>query len=139
MTHEFATAANSESIGGPSEQLGRAFAEAVSRKDFGRVESLLDPEIDFQALTPRRTWQASAHAEVVGEILPTWFDDSDHIDQLAAVDTGAVGDRAHVAYRFHGHTDDGPFVVEQQAYYTTRDGRIDWMRIVCSGFRPREA
>jgi hypothetical protein len=26
--------------------------------------------------------------------------------------------------------------VEQQAYLSTRDGQIDWMRVVCSGFRP---
>ena len=36
-----------------------------------------------------------------------------------------------------GHNPDGPFVVEQQAYYEERDGRIGWMRVICSGFRPR--
>ena len=30
---------------------------------------------------------------------------------------------------------DGQFVVEQQAYYMQRDGRISWMRVLCSGFR----
>ena len=30
-----------------------------------------------------------------------------------------------------------PFVIEQQIYYTERGGRIDWMRMMCSGFRPR--
>jgi len=34
-------------------------------------------------------------------------------------------------------TQDGPFIVEQQAYYTERDRRITWMRVLCSGFRPR--
>jgi hypothetical protein len=28
-------------------------------------------------------------------------------------------------------------VVEQQVYYTSRDGRINWMRVLCTGFRPR--
>jgi hypothetical protein len=27
-------------------------------------------------------------------------------------------------------------VVEQQAYYATEGGRIAWMRVLCSGFRP---
>ena len=27
-------------------------------------------------------------------------------------------------------------VAEQQAYYSTTDGRISWMRVLCSGFRP---
>jgi hypothetical protein len=33
-------------------------------------------------------------------------------------------------------TQDGDFVVEQQAYIEERDGQIGWMRVVCSGFRP---
>jgi hypothetical protein len=32
----------------------------------------------------------------------------------------------------------GSFVVEQQAYYTERDGQITWMRVLCSGFRHAE-
>lgn len=66
--------------------LGEAFAEALSRKDFDGVASLLHPEISFR-----------------------------------------------------GHNADGPFVVEQQAYLEVRDGRIGWMRVLCSGFRPRSA
>ena len=59
----------------------------------------------------------------------------DHVDELVAVETDAFADRQRVAYRLRGHNDDGPFVVEQQAYFTERDGRIDWMRVLCSGFR----
>ena len=59
----------------------------------------------------------------------------DHVDEVVAVATDAFADRQRVAYRLRGHNDDGPFVVEQQAYFTERDGRIDWMRVLCSGFR----
>jgi hypothetical protein len=31
---------------------------------------------------------------------------------------------------------DGLFLVEQQVYLEERDGKIGWMRSVCSGFRP---
>ena len=48
-----------------------------------------------------------------------------------------MADRERVGYRFAGHNEDGPFVVEQQAYLSERDGRIDWMRVICSGMRPR--
>jgi hypothetical protein len=27
-------------------------------------------------------------------------------------------------------------VFEQLAYFTESDGRIDWMRVICSGMRP---
>jgi hypothetical protein len=32
--------------------------------------------------------------------------------------------------------DDGQNLVEQQAYLSERDGRIGWLRIMCSGYRP---
>ncbi|HTU28873.1 MAG TPA: hypothetical protein VMF07_05805 [Solirubrobacteraceae bacterium] len=41
-----------------------------------------------------------------------------------------------MSYRFRGVNPDGPFVIEQQAHYTESDGRITWMRVLCSGFRP---
>ena len=71
------------------------------------------------------------------EILTTWFEESDVVEEVLAVETGGVADRERVAYRFAGMNPDGPFVVEQQAYYTQRDGRIDWMRVLCSGYCPR--
>jgi hypothetical protein len=44
--------------------------------------------------------------------------------------------RALAAWRFAVATPDGPHLVEQQAYCSTADGRISWMRVLCSGFRP---
>ena len=117
--------------------LGRSYAEALGSKDFDRIRSLLHPEIDFRALTPRRPWEASDADKVIGEILRVWFDDSDELERVVMIDTDAVADRDRVAYRFEGHNSDGPFVIEQQAYYTERDGQIGWMRVLCSGFRPR--
>ena len=34
------------------------------------------------------------------------------------------------------HNPEGDFLVEQQAYLTSRDGQIEWMRVLCSGFQP---
>ena len=116
--------------------VGRDFAHALADKDFGRVGGLLDPAVDFRGLTPNRQWEASSADQVVSEVLPAWFEDSDLIDELVAVESGTVGDRGRVAYCFNGHNDDGPFVVEQQAYFTVAEGRIDWIRVLCSGMRP---
>jgi hypothetical protein len=84
--------------------LGEQFARALAAKDFTRVTELLHPEVDFRGMTPGRFWEATGPAQVVDEILTSWFEDQD--------------------------------VVEQQAYYSTTDGRISWMRVLCSGFRP---
>jgi hypothetical protein len=116
--------------------LGKHFAEAVAAKDFDRVAELLDPDVDFRGITPNRFWEASDPSSVVSDVLEHWFEPSDHIEELVAVESGHVADREHFSYRVRGHNPDGPFVVEQQAYFTERDGRIDWMRVLCSGFRP---
>lgn len=117
--------------------LGSAFAEAVGRKDFAGVIDLLAHEIDFKALTPRRNWEASTPQAVIDDALSQWFGDHVELERLISIETGSVGDRERVAYRLHGRNEDGPFVLEQQAYYTEADGHIDWMRVLCSGFRPR--
>lgn len=122
------------SVAGSS--LGVEFAEALAAKDFDRAGRLFDPEIDFRGLTPNRTWEASSAAEIVTEILPLWFEPSDQIEELVSIEDGAVADRRRVAYLLRGRNPDGPFLVEQQAYFAVGDGRITWLRVLCSGFRP---
>lgn len=117
--------------------VGRAFAAAVARRDFDELATLLHPEVDFRALTPRRTWEAATPDEVL-DVLRTWFGPAT-VEQVLAIDSSAVGDRQHVAYRLRGVRDDAPFVIEQQAYFDVRDGRLAWVRLVCSGFRPPAA
>ena len=119
--------------------LGEWFADALSRKDFDEVTALLHPDVDFCGLTSRRVWEASDAKSVVDDILMSWFEPSDELERLVSMQTDAFADRARVGYRLEGHNPDGPFVVEQQAYYEERDGRIGWMRVMCSGFRPRSA
>ena len=108
----------------------------MTAKDFARAGELLDPEVDFRALTPNRAWEASGAEAVVSGVFPVWLEESDEVQELLDVETGRVSDRERVAYRFRVRNGDGEFLVEQQAYYTERDGRIDWLRILCSGFRP---
>ena len=117
--------------------LGKAFAEALARKDVAGVAAVLDPEIDFRGLTPSRSWEASGADAVLELVLSQWFEYSDEIEEVASLDTDAFADLQRVAYRFHVRNPDGSFVVEQQVYYTERDGQITWMRVLCSGFRPR--
>jgi hypothetical protein len=118
--------------------LGREFAEALGAKDFDRITKIVDPEIDFRGLTPSRSWEASSADQLVAEILTSWLEPSDHTEAVFDVETDEFADRHRVAYAVRGHNDDGPFQFEQQAYFTEHDGRIDWMRVVCSGFRPAD-
>jgi hypothetical protein len=116
--------------------LGADFAAALAAKDFERLRGLLHPEIDFRGLTPRHVWDVSDPDAVVTQVLRRWFEDSDEIEALERLETDSVGDRERVGYRFSGRDPDGRFVVEQQVFLAERDGRIGWMRVLCSGFRP---
>jgi hypothetical protein len=119
-----------------SPSLGEQFAQALALKDFERITDLMHPEIDFRGLTPRRNWEASEPGEVVSNVLRTWFDDSDEIEALEHLESDSFADRERVGYRFRVRDSEGLNLVEQQAYLAARDGKIGWMRVLCSGFRP---
>ncbi len=73
---------------------------------------------------------------VVDEVLRSWFDDDDQIEEVLGLDTARLLDRERVGYRLAVSNPQGSFLVEQQAYYETGGGSITWMRVLCSGFRP---
>lgn len=118
--------------------LGEQFAQALAEKDFERILSLFDPEVDFRGVTPRRFWKAENPQALVGDVLQTWFDDSDQIEALEKLETDAFADRERVGYRLRINNPEGHFLVEQQLYLSSDNGRITWMRSLCSGFRPVE-
>lgn len=117
-----------------TDNLGASFARAVAAKDHDRVRQLLHPDLDFRAMTPGRVWEAGTPDDVV-DALQLWFEDSDHIEGIDALETDRFADRERVGYRFRVRNADGEHVVEQQAYLTELDSRIGWLRIMCSGFR----
>jgi hypothetical protein len=120
--------------------IGEQFARAFAAKDAGALRDLLAPDVDFRALTPYKFWESDSAAEVVDNvILGHWLERADHVDALESVEHDVVVDREHVGYRLRGTNGDGPFVLEQQAYYTVADGRIAWLRIMCSGYRDPRA
>jgi hypothetical protein len=116
--------------------LGSDFARALAAKDSSRLLDLMHPEIEFRGLTPSRSWEADDRDAVVAMLLGQWFEDEDEIEALEQLESDTVADRERVGYRFSVSNPDGRYLVEQQAYLSARDGRIGWMRVVCSGYRP---
>jgi hypothetical protein len=120
-----------------TETRGELFARALAAKDRDLLCRLLADHIDFRGMTPQRLWEGTTPAEVVdGIVLGHWFEPADHIQELCSVASGKLADREHVAYRLRVRNAEGEFLVEQQAYYRVTGGRIDWMRVLCSGYRP---
>jgi hypothetical protein len=116
--------------------VGGRFARGLAAKDSASIRDLLHPEIDLRGLTPNRSWEAVGPDAVLELLLRDWFEDSDEIEAIDHLETDAFSDCERVGYRFRVNRPTGRSLVEQQVYLTARDGRIDWMRIVCSGFRP---
>ncbi len=116
--------------------LGAAFARALAAKDPDRLRDLLHPEIEFRALTPRRSWEANDPEATIAILLGTWFDESDKIEAIEQLDSDAFADRQRVGYRFSVSNPEGQFLVEQQAYLSEHDEQIGWLRVLCAGYRP---
>ena len=116
--------------------LGTDFAHAFAAKDADRIRELVHPEIDFKALTPNQNWEASDRDKLVSMLFDEWLEDSDEVQGIESVETDSFSDRERVGYRLAVRCPDGNFLVEQQAYIEERDGKIGWMRVVCSGWRP---
>jgi hypothetical protein len=118
-----------------TQTLGVEFAQAVAAKDHDRIRALLHDEIDFQAMTPRRVWDAAGPDDILSAI-GTWFGEGDEIERLEALETDSFADRQRVGYRLKVRNDGGLHLIEQQAYLSERDGQIGWLRIMCAGYRP---
>jgi hypothetical protein len=120
-----------------TDELGIRFVKALATKDRPGLLDVLDPAVDFRALTPSRFWEVDSAQTLVDDVLlGKWFDPSDHIDALADLQTGSVGGRNRVSYQLMVTNSDGPHLVEQQAYYDVVDDRITWLRIMCAGYQP---
>jgi len=120
----------------PPVALGAEFARALAVKDSSRMLDLMHPEVTFRGMTPNRTWEASDPDQVISVFLGHWFEDKDEIEGVELIESDAFADRQRVGYRFRVRNPDGRFLVEQQVFLSARDGRIGWMRVLCSGFRP---
>ena len=117
--------------------IGERFARALSNRDHDGLKCLLAEQVDFRAMTPSRFWESSDPAVVVDEtILGTWFSPARGSVELVALQVDSVGPVDRVGYRLELEGPDGHLQVEQQAYLRSEGGRVEWLRIMCTGFLP---
>jgi len=118
--------------GGP----GVAFAQALAAKDAGGMIALLAPDIDFAAITPGQYWESRDARSLIDEtFFGEWLEPRDVVTSIVSVTTSSIGPREHAFYRLALTNPDGEFEVEQHAYFDVVDGRIAWLRILCSGYQ----
>jgi hypothetical protein len=122
-------------MSGAAPELARAFVDAIVSKDRARLTDVLDPEVDFRGLTPNYEWRGTTPEEVAEIVLGNWFEPTDHVREIIAVEVEPFADRHHLSYRFRVENDEGMHVVEQHGFLDAADGHITRMSVVCSGFR----
>jgi hypothetical protein len=117
--------------------LAHRFTAALATRDAAMLRSLFGSEVDFRALTPGRLWEADTPDALINDvILGSWFEPSDVIQRIESVQHGQVGTRTRIGYRLRVQNPSGTFTVEQQAFCDLTDGKITWLRVLCSGFVP---
>jgi hypothetical protein len=120
-----------------AEDIGRRFVGALAAADAAALLTLLADDIDFRGMTPGRVWDAHTSVALVGEvILGKWLEADDIVDRVESIETAMVSDRCRLGYRLQVTNPGGKFVLEQQAFFDIADGKITWLRMLCSGFRP---
>lgn len=121
----------------PASGLAHRFTAALAARDAATLRSLFASEVDFRGLTPGRVWEAqTADALVDDVILGSWFEPGDVIQRIESVQHGRVGSRIRIGYRLRVRNASGTFTVEQQAFCDLTDGKITWLRVLCSGYVP---
>ena len=116
--------------------LGRDFAYALLSKDWTRLAGLLDDEIDFRGLTPGRPWEATNAKDLIETVFAEWLEPTDDVYEILEVATDQIADRQRVVYRFRVRNPDDDYLCEQTAYFDEADGKIERLRILCTGFLP---
>ena len=113
--------------------LAASFADAIVARDIAAATALLHPEVDFRAMTPNRIWEGGpAGAETA---LRKWLEDPDEeVHGVEATEPVTIEGTQRVGWLVRISDADGLHVFEQQAYMRERDGKVGWMRLMCSGF-----
>jgi len=113
--------------------------EAIVARDFARAQALMHSDVDFRAMTPKRTWEAE-DPEGVEKVLRAWFEHPEReVELVEPTEPSSVEDTARVGWRVYGTEGGGRFVYEQQAFVREDGGQVVWMRVMCSGPRPVSA
>ncbi len=115
-------------------EVGAAFLDALTKREFAAARALLADDVRFRMLVPSglmTEWDADA---TIGR-LRGWFGDADSFE-VEASSSGEVEGRAAITYRVRLHDADGWQVIEQHLMLDVgADARIAGIDLLCSGFR----
>ncbi len=114
-------------------QLGEDWIQAIHDGAFERLESFCQPGIVSHLLTPKRSVSLENIADLIARYR-LWFGECVNF-KLETSRIERVGERLGIFYRFHLQEREDWFDIEQQLYCTLKDGRVEQLHLLCSGFQ----
>lgn len=114
--------------------LGEAWIELILERDFQRLEEICQPEVVTRLMTPGRVATLD-NASMLIQHMQQWFGEIEDIRKEQAR-VALLGEKLSVAFRLSGIENGEGFLVEQQLFCALRDGRINQVSLLCSGFQP---
>lgn len=117
----------------PEERLGEDWIRAIADGALDRLEAFCQPRINSRLLTPGQFTNLDKAADLVAKY-EDWFDGCTDF-QLEASRIDRIGKRLGIFYRFllRDHAD--WYRIEQQVFCTLKDGRVQQLHLLCSGFQ----
>jgi TusA-related sulfurtransferase len=115
-------------------EVGAAFLEAMTTREFTAARAFLADDVRFRMLVPSGLMAESDADATIGRFRG-WFGDADPFE-VEASSSEEVGGRAAITYRFRLHDAGGWRVIEQHLMLDVgEDARIAAIDLLCSGFR----
>jgi hypothetical protein len=111
--------------------------DGLAAQDFARLGGALATDACLRALLPSGPRQWSG-AEAIADRFARWFGGTEDFELVEAA-VGEVGGRLHLHWRLRLRAERlgaGWFMVEQQVYADAEGGRIVWLDLLCTGYRP---
>ena len=112
---------------------GQAWIKAIIEGALDRLQDLSHPKVLGRLLLPAGLTTVHGPAELVNEYR-AWFGSCTDF-KLEASRVEHVGERLGVSYRLQLQDQGVPERIEQQLYFWFKDGRVQELHLVCSGFQ----
>ena len=115
-------------------EVGTAFLDALTTREFDAARALLADDVRFRMLVPNGLMTESDADATIGRFIG-WFGEADPFEVEASA-AGEVEGRAAIIYRFRLRDTDGWQAIEQHLMLDVdADGHIAAIDLLCSGFR----
>jgi len=114
--------------------VGEDWIGSIIEKDFQRLAGICQPEVRSRLMTPKRMDSYENVSDLIQKV-ESWFHECSSF-QKEQSRVAMVGEMLAIFYQLSCEKNGQPCTIEQQLYCTLRDGLIDQLSLLCSGFQP---